>query len=59
MKFNLIAVAACLALVGSTAALADNPGSNPPHLALADNPGSNPPHIALADNPGSNPPHRV
>ena len=46
MKFNLIALAACGIICGSAFASADNPGTEPPHLALADNPGSEPPHLA-------------
>jgi hypothetical protein len=57
MNCNLIALAVCCVISGSAFASADNPGSEPPHLALADNPGSEPPHLALADNPGSEPPH--
>lgn len=56
MKLNLIAIAVACSISGSAFALADNPGSDPPHVLLADNPGSDPPHV-LADNPGSDPPH--
>ena len=57
MKSRLIAMVACCAVTGSAFAMADLPGTNPPHMAMADLPGTNPPHVVMADLPGTNPPH--
>ena len=59
MKVSLIALLAACALSSTAFALADDPGTNPPHATLADDPGTNPPHVTLADDPGTNPPHVV